>query len=116
MTLPAPPGLLRLAATAFTPTATGGLKATTRTRAKRIVAAVADRGEGDFVRDIAAELPLLTLAEVMGVPESDRSLLHDWANRVIGYQDEDYATSDTLDPAWATPMALQALAVRPQPD
>ena len=54
--------------------------------------------------------------KVMGVPESDRALLHDWANRVIGYQDEDYAASDTLDTASATPMALQARAVRPQPD
>jgi cytochrome P450 len=108
--------LRRLLAKAFTPRATAALEATIHARARRIVADVADRGEGDFVRDIGAELPLLTLAEVMGVPESDRALLHDWANRVIGYQDEDYAASDTLDITSATPMALRARAVRPQPD
>jgi cytochrome P450 len=67
-------------------------------------------GMCDFAQDIAADLPLLSLADVLGVPPQDRWLLFDWSNRVIGYQDPDYATSASFDPASATPMARQAHA------
>lgn len=55
------------------------------------------------------------LAEVLGVPESDRYLLYDWANRVIGYQDDDYATSAAFDWTTGTAMARTAVALRPSP-
>lgn len=70
----------------------------------------------DFAKDIAADLPLLTLADVLGVPPQDRMLMFDWSNRVIGFQDPDYATSAAFDPAQGTDMARAALAVRPEPD
>ncbi|HEX6521001.1 MAG TPA: cytochrome P450 [Streptosporangiaceae bacterium] len=73
----------------------------------------ASRGECDFAKDVAADLPLLTLADVLGVPEQDRWLLFDWSNRVIGYQDPDYASSAEFDPDRATPMAREAYALRP---
>jgi cytochrome P450 len=73
-------------------------------------------GECDFAKDIAADLPLLTLADVLGIPAQDRWLLFDWSNRVIGYQDPDYATSASFDPASGTPMAREAHALRPVPD
>ncbi len=44
-------------------------------------------GECDFATDVAADLPMLTLADVLGLPQQDRRLLFDWSNRVIGYQD-----------------------------
>jgi cytochrome P450 len=53
---------------------------------------------------------------VLGVPEQDRGLLFDWSNRVIGYQDPDYASSAEFDQAAGTPMAREALALRPRPD
>jgi cytochrome P450 len=70
----------------------------------------------DFAKDVAADLPLLTLADVLGVPPEDRMLLFDWSNRVIGFQDPDYATSAAFDPASGTAMARRALALRPGPD
>jgi cytochrome P450 len=73
-------------------------------------------GEADFAKEIAADLPLLTLADVLGVPPQDRWLLFDWSNRVIGYQDPDYANSAEFDPAGGTDLARQALALRPKPD
>jgi cytochrome P450 len=72
-------------------------------------------GEIDFAKDVAADLPLLTLADVLGVPPQDRRLLFDWSNRVIGYQDPDYANSAEFDPAGGTAMAREALALRPRP-
>ncbi len=75
------------------------------------------RGESfDFAKDLAADLPLLTLADVLGVPEQDRRLLFDWSNRVIGYQDPDYASSAEFDPSGGTPMAREAVSLRPVPD
>jgi cytochrome P450 len=70
----------------------------------------------DFAKDVAADLPLLTLADVLGVPPQDRMLLFDWSNRVIGFQDPDYAASAVFDAASGTDMARAALAVRPGPD
>ncbi|WP_109507451.1 cytochrome P450 [Nocardioides speluncae] len=70
----------------------------------------------DFARDVAADLPLLALADVLGVPAQDRMLLYDWSNRVIGFQDPDYATSAAFDPATGTDLAREALAQRPTPD
>ncbi|MEO6955917.1 MAG: cytochrome P450 [Antricoccus sp.] len=67
----------------------------------------------DFAKDIAADLPLLTLADVLGVPPEDRRLMFDWSNRVIGFQDPDYAASAQFDPAAGTEMARAALALRP---
>ena len=105
-----------LLAKAFTPRAISRLEQRITGRAARLVEAVVDRGRGDLVTDVVADLPVATLAEILGLPDEDRGLLYDWSNRVIGYQDADYAHSDTFDPAGGTEMARRALALRPTPD
>ncbi len=72
--------------------------------------------ECDFAKDVAADLPLLALADVLGVPPSDRWLMFDWSNRVIGFLDPDYSVSASFDASSGTPLAQQAVAVRPSPD
>ena len=74
------------------------------------------KGECDFVKDIAADMPLLCLADIFGLPREDRYLMFDWANRVIGYQDPDYAESSAFDHNKGTAMAREALKSRPRPD
>jgi len=108
----------RMMSRSFTPRAVAQLEDRIRAHARAICERVftGPRGECDFAKDVAADLPLLTLADVLGVPEQDRWLLFDWSNRVIGYQDPDYATSAEFDPSAGTPMAAEALAVRPVPD
>jgi cytochrome P450 len=101
---------------AFTPRAVSRLEESIQRRAYALVDAVAERGEADFARDVAADLPLYTLAEILGVPECDRWLMFDWSNRVIGVLDAEYTASDAFDAAGATEMAQRALAVRPRPD
>jgi cytochrome P450 len=110
--------LRRLQSRSFTPRAVAQLEDQIRGHARAICHRVfaGPRGECDFAKDVAADLPLLTLADVLGVPEQDRMLLFDWSNRVIGYQDPDYASSAEFDPARGTPMAAEALSVRPAPD
>ena len=106
--------LRRLLMRSFTPSAVAELEATISARAERLVSAVVDRGHADFAKEVSAELPLLTLADIMGVPSQDRMLLFDWSNRVIGYQDAEYSVSDAFDPASGTEMARRACEVRAQ--
>ena len=52
------------------------------------------KGEGDFVVDIAAELPLEVIAELIGVPSEDRHKIFEWSNRMIGSEDPEYQVSE----------------------
>ncbi|MFI8455957.1 cytochrome P450 [Kitasatospora sp. NPDC085464] len=105
--------LRRAVAAAFTPRALRELTAAIEARAAELVAAVRPLGETDFV-PLAADLPVWTLARILGVPEQDRQLLVDWSNRVIGYQDPDHAHSSTADPSRLTDLGRAALAHRPE--
>lgn len=82
--------LRRMLTRAFTPRAVARLEAGIRANARSIVADLS----GDFAHAVA-DLPLLTLADVFGVPRQDRALLYDWSNRVIGFQDAEYALSSS---------------------
>ncbi len=104
-----------LLAKAFVPRAIALLEDEIAARAQAMVAAVAHRGSCDLVADVVADLPVAVLASVLGVPEQDRGLLYDWSNRVIGYQDVDYAGSASFDAEAGTDMARRALALRPVP-
>lgn len=106
--------LRRLLMRSFTPSAVAELEATISARAERLVSAVVHRGQADYAKEVSAELPLLTLADIMGVPSEDRMLLFDWSNRVIGYQDAEYSVSEAFDPATGTEMARRACEVRDQ--
>jgi cytochrome P450 len=99
---------------AFTPRAVAKLTSQIEGWARDLVAAVASQDQCDFAA-VAADLPLLTLAGVFGVPEQDRRLMYDWSNRVIGYQDAEYAVSATVSLSEVTDLARAALAVRPSP-
>jgi cholest-4-en-3-one 26-monooxygenase len=55
--------------------------------------AVAKGTEIDFVVDIAAELPLEVIAELIGVPSEERHKIFEWSNRMIGSDDPEYAVS-----------------------
>jgi len=110
--------LRRLLTKSFTPRAVAQLEDRISDHAAAIVSRVvgnASAGRCDFARDVAAELPLVTLAEILGVPPEDRMLLFDWSNRAIGYQDPDYASSSAFDPDTGTPMAREAVRHRPAP-
>ena len=93
--------LRRLLTRSFTRRAVARLEDRIRGHARAICDRVftGPRGECDFAKDVAADLPLLTLADILGMPPQDRWLLFDWSNRVIGYQDPDYASSAAYDPA-----------------
>ncbi|MAI26663.1 MAG: cytochrome P450 [Myxococcota bacterium] len=74
----------------FKPRTIKRMDANVRELTREIVDAVAVKGSCDFVREVAAELPLLVLAELLGVPREDRQLLFDWTNRLMGLDDPEY--------------------------
>jgi cholest-4-en-3-one 26-monooxygenase len=74
----------------FTPRMIGLLEEGLRTKARLIVDNVIERGQCDFVIDVASELPLQAIAELMGVPQEDRKKLFDWSNRMIGIDDPEF--------------------------
>ncbi|MDO8861945.1 cytochrome P450 [Haliea sp. E1-2-M8] len=111
--------LRRMLINAFTSRAIRQLEDRIRQHAADIVDRVTagkQSGECDFVKDIASDMPLLCLADIFGLPSEDRYLMFDWANRVIGYQDPEYAGSSRFDVSRGTPMAREALKLRPVPD
>jgi len=77
----------------FTPRAVEAMRPAVRERARAIVDRIAAKGECEFVRDVAAPLPLDVICEMMGVPEADRSGLFELSNRLIGFDDPEYQTS-----------------------
>jgi cholest-4-en-3-one 26-monooxygenase len=83
--------LRKIVSRGFTPRVINGLHDALQDRAERIVAEARRRGgEGDFVTEVAAELPLQAIAELMGVPQEDRRRLFDWSNKMLGYDDPEY--------------------------
>jgi cholest-4-en-3-one 26-monooxygenase len=80
----------------FTPRAIGNLRQALAERADRIVAAALESGTGDFVADVASELPLQAISELLGVPQQDRSKIFSWSNRMIGGYDDQSLGDDEM--------------------
>ena len=78
----------------FTPRQIGMLEPHIRELTNRILDEVIERGECDFVVDVAAELPLQVIAEMIGVPQEDRHKVFEWSNRMIGSEDPEYIVTD----------------------
>jgi cholest-4-en-3-one 26-monooxygenase len=74
----------------FTPRAIAALKDSLRERAQRIVEEAAQKDGGDFVIDLASELPLQAIAEMLGVPQEDRKKMFDWSNTMVNYDDPEF--------------------------
>ena len=83
----------RLVQRGFTPRMIAKTEPHTRELCTRIIDAVCEKGECDFVNDLAALLPMHVICEMVGVPESDRHYLYELSNRLIGFDDPDFNTS-----------------------
>ncbi len=92
-----PPGHTRyrkLVNRGFTPRMIAELEVHVRELTVGIVEAARAKGECDFVVDVAAELPLEVIAELLGVPREDRHKLFDWSNHMVGSEDPEYQVSE----------------------
>jgi cholest-4-en-3-one 26-monooxygenase len=78
----------------FTPRSINAFESVLKDRTRRIVAEAVERGSGNFVTDLASELPLQAIADLIGVPQEDRWKLFEWSNTMTGYDDPDLNVSE----------------------
>ncbi|MGX1562449.1 cytochrome P450 [Streptomyces sp. NPDC055506] len=74
----------RLVSKAFTPRTVERLKPYVRGLADELASALAEAGGGDLLKDVAEPLPVAVIAEMLGIPESDRAPLRPWSADICG--------------------------------
>jgi methyl-branched lipid omega-hydroxylase len=87
--------LRRIVSAGFTPRMLKKVEDDVQRAATRIVDRVIDRGECDFVTDIAAALPLTIICDMMGIPESQYGAVFDRTNVILGAGDPEYVPDQT---------------------
>ena len=105
--------LRKIIARGFTPRAVERLRADLSERAQRHrTNALPQEGSGDFVLQVAAELPLQAIAGLLGVPPEERGKLFDWSNQMIGSDDPEFAHYNSLTSAGEMMWYAMQLAAR----
>ena len=84
----------RIVRASFSPSAVDSYEGSFRAHAKRIIDAVAKRGECEFVEEVAAELPLLAILELCGIPPEDRKDFFQWTNTMMFSEDPDMSVGE----------------------
>ncbi|CDP88336.1 cytochrome P450 [Mycolicibacterium farcinogenes] len=88
--------LRKLVSRLFTPRSVAVLEEKLAVAARDIVAKAAAKDTGNFVDDIAVGLPLLAIADLIGVPEEDREKVFHWSNAIINTDDPDFDADPTM--------------------
>jgi len=83
----------RLVSNGFTPKALNEVLDTVRAVARDVVADVTERGECDFVADIASQLPLRIVCDMVGLPAEERATVYDQSNIILGLGDAEFVNS-----------------------
>ncbi|HZA08503.1 cytochrome P450 [Mycobacterium sp.] len=92
----------RLLTPSTAPRALQHIETDLRHRAADIVDAALSKGNCDFLVDVAGELPLQAVAQLVGVPQEDRHELMSWANVTLDYEDREVGeTTERLAQAQA---------------
>lgn len=84
----------------FTPRAVRGLEAKVRRLAGEVLDEAGRRETCDFVQDVSAPITIGVIAEMLGVPASDRKLLFQWTNEIIAPQDPEFQREGGLEDAF----------------
>jgi cytochrome P450 len=77
----------------FTPRQVARIEDAVRDRARRIVDDVCEKGEAEFVEEVAARLPLDIICDMMGIPDQDEKMIFDWTNTLLGVGDPEYVST-----------------------
>lgn len=96
----------------FTPRSIAELEDQMTQRGASIVKNAVSRGTGNFVEEIAAELPLQAIADLIGVPQEDRHKLFEWSNQMLAGEDPDYAGENDVAAAEILGYAMMLAADR----
>ncbi len=101
----------RLVQRSFTPRYVEGLEPHIRELARTIVDGVIEKGECEFVTEVAADLPLQVICEMMGVPEEDRQEIFEISNRMIGFDDPELGQNQAEQAMASMGMFAKAMKV-----
>jgi cytochrome P450 len=82
--------LRRIVSRGFTPRRIQQVEEKVRSLASAILDRVIEKGECEFVEEIAAALPLAIICDMMGIPESQYRFVYDRTNVILGAGDPDY--------------------------
>jgi cytochrome P450 len=80
----------------FTPKEISALEESVRVRSASVIDRLFERfpeRECDFVREVAALMPLQIICDMMGIPESDEEMIFNWTNTILGVGDPEYVGS-----------------------
>ncbi len=89
------PRLRRIAAKVFTPRLLKEIEGDIAASARAVVGAISERGECDFAADVANQMPLKVIGDMLAVPEgNDRNELARLSTQAQGYGDENQGDED----------------------
>ncbi len=100
--------LRTLVARGFTPKVIRSMDGHYRDVTRSIIADALAKDSFDFVTEIAAELPLVAIAELMGLPVEDRNKVFVWSNTMIGNSDPEYGGTPELAQTAMTELYMYA--------
>jgi cytochrome P450 len=80
----------RIVSRGFTPKMLDSMKAGVEQAAAEVIDAIIDKGECDFVTEVAALLPLRIIVDLMGIPRSEEKAIFERSNVVLGFLDPEY--------------------------
>lgn len=102
----------RIVRNAFTPKTVQSYKARFREVARDTIDAVAAKGECEFVTEVAAELPLIAIMSLCGIPMTDKQQFFNWTNTMIFTEDEDMSGGEGAVAAQAAAIEVYAYAAQ----
>lgn len=117
-----PPDHTRLRALvhkAFTPRLVAGLRDRMQAVAETLLDAVEAKGELDLISDYAFPLPIIVIAELLGVPVEDRDKFRAWSDMVVSptsYAEVEKTASAMLDFTAYLRLLFEARQAAPQDD
>jgi len=91
--------LRRLVSKAFTPRMVEGLRPRIQEIVDELMDAVQGSGRMDVIRDLAYPLPVIVIAEMLGVPPEDRDRFKHWSDEIVGALNGPFALEETLQRA-----------------
>jgi cholest-4-en-3-one 26-monooxygenase len=101
----------KLVSGGFTPRRINALEPMIRDLANQILDEVCEKGRCDYVTQVAAELPLRVIARFLGVPEDERALLFSASNKLLGFEDKEYGTTEADGRTAAMDLAMLAYRI-----
>lgn len=87
--------LRRIVSRAFTPKMLSDVTAQVEEAAASVVDGIIEKGECDFVTEVAALLPLRIICDLMGIPPSEEQFIFERSNVILGAGDPEYVADPT---------------------